>query len=685
MDEKEKQVILYYLNNLSKSSLPGSKEDDLLTWVEWVSQDLLGRNLEKEWDLRGRAYKLVVDEDGREMYVSPDHGSDEEEAKKLPRDMKTLRGIFAGQAIVDITREGYDKSMDALFAAFGIEPDFQAVLRYMTYGQLLPLMRNLYLKITGAYKDNRFEYGTFSAAANVPTFIIEKSFNFDSPLLSNGVVIKDNAGNIGLSDSFHRVLRSTHDSVAEIRKILLGEPPVATLRRDNFKYIEDDYLHIRAILGNAIKEGRRGVNILLYGLPGTGKSELCKTLAKDIGVDLYAISENSGNNRAARASDLSLGETLLAGNANAVIMFDEAEDVFCANQFSEKQDSKLYFNRILERNKTPVIWITNNIEDMDAAYIRRFAYALEVKKPDQAAKRTIWQNICARHHVELSDERIADYARRYDVAPAFIDTAVGAAQLVKSADAIERTIDSLQKATLGYIPRKKDESGSPFMPELLNADTDLSELAERLVSKSSRRFSLCLYGAPGTGKSAFARHLAELLGLEVIQKRASDLMSRWVGGTERNIAQAFNEAHAARAMLIFDEADSFLRDRKGAHHGWEISQVNEMLTWMESHPYPFICTTNLMQELDEASLRRFTFKVEYGFLKLAQVELAFRHFFGAEAEMPLSHLTHLTPGDFAVVKGKQDILDITDKPELVRMLELEQAAKGVRMGRMGFV
>jgi hypothetical protein len=110
-----------------------------------------------------------------------------------------------------------------------------------------------------------------------------------------------------------------------------------------------------------------------------------------------------------------------------------------------------------------------------------------------------------------------------------------------------------------------------------------------------------------------------------------------------------------------------------------------MLTWMESHPYPFICTTNLMQDLDEASLRRFTFKVKYDFLKPVQAALAFRHFFGTEVAPDLSHLTHLTPGDFAVVKSKQEILDIADQAELVRMLTLEQDAKGVKSTKIGFV
>ena len=104
------------------------------------------------------------------------------------------------------------------------------------------------------------------------------------------------------------------------------------------------------------------------------------------------------------------------------------------------------------------------------------------------------------------------------------------------------------------------------------------------------------------------------MGLDVIHKRTSDLFSMWDGGSEQNIAQAFAEARDCGAFLIFDEADSPLADRTGAQRSHEVSQVNDMLTWMESHPLPFACTTNLMDRLDAASLRRFTFKIQMGYL-----------------------------------------------------------------------
>jgi len=94
----------------------------------------------------------------------------------------------------------------------------------------------------------------------------------------------------------------------------------------------------------------------------------------------------------------------------------------------------------------------------------------------------------------------------------------------------------------------------PFDPSLSEADHDLAALADRVSDSGECAISFCCYGLPGTGKSAYARYIAQRMGLDVIEKRASDLFSMWVGQSEKRIAQAFQEAADRRAMLILDEA-----------------------------------------------------------------------------------------------------------------------------------
>jgi len=678
--KKEKQVTLYYINNLlSRPGLRESTETELFEWVGPRAKELFGMNL-AEPERWSRRYRNMDEAQKRKTA----------RGKTLPCSVKAIRAAIAEAGLVNINARGYDKTFDMLADVLKITPEAGAVLRRMVYNEILPLLSNFdsnVMDISGDFDCRRWQ---MPRIFGLPPFVAEKLLSLDGQLAARGIIERE--GRIAnLSPSFRRLLERSyaHLTEAQIRRIVVGKVAKASLGRDNFEYIADDYDHIAALIGNALKERRAGVNILLYGIPGTGKTELSKSVAASAGAKLYMLSDDAANDREKRLADFALMQTLLEDDGDALVLFDEAEDVFSERRgrFSDadSKNSKLYFNRMLERNKTPVIWISNDISDMDPAYIRRFKYALEVKKPDLNAKEEIWRRICVKRGVRLPADKVAEYAKRYDVPPSLIDTAVDSAKLSGSDGAIERTIESLHLAAYGPLPAGRSDNGVVFAPDLLNADIDIARLADNLVRKGRLNFSLCLYGEPGTGKSEFARYLAERMGLKVIHKRASDIKDCWVGSTERNIASAFREARDAKAMLVFDEADSFLRDRRHATHNWEVAHVNEMLTWMESHKYPFVCTTNLMDDIDEASLRRFTFKVCCGYLKQAQVAAAFKHFFGVEAESSaLNTLTHLTPGDFAVVRSKRDFMDVDDNAELVRMLELEQSAKGIKCGKMGF-
>jgi SpoVK/Ycf46/Vps4 family AAA+-type ATPase len=142
-----------------------------------------------------------------------------------------------------------------------------------------------------------------------------------------------------------------------------------------------------------------------------------------------------------------------------------------------------------------------------------------------------------------------------------------------------------------------------------------------------------------------------------------------------------------------DEADSFLRSREGARQNWEISAVNEMLTQMESFQGIFFATTNLMDQLDSASLRRFDAKINFGYLKFDQCVVLFDDLCkklslesNELAYVSLRFLDKLTPGDFSNVLRQARLRPMRNASDLIDRLTQEMSLKKLTSGRpMGFL
>ena len=571
---------------------------------------------------------------------------------------------------IDITKSDFDKNFTMICDTFDLPNNCRRLLQF-----LICMKNNVMLRrLLGCYNDdidrdyifNENNSDFIATVCKMPAQEIREAFAQNGPLFESGI-LKNRYGDNEFNKTFLGLLTMNFKSCKEVRDVLVGSPLTTTLKRENFDYIADDFDKVSEILTNGIKN--KGINILLYGNPGTGKTEIAKTICNRAGLSLYTTSEKQ-EEKDGRLSNLAQMQTVLKNEENSVILFDEAEDVFSLFPFSRHSPSKLYINRVLENN---------NLEDMDKAYVRRFSVALEVSNPDEHAKINAWKRVFQKYDMEISYEDIKTLVNKYQVPISMIETAVKNAKIVNNINFVDYTLEHLTMAMTGKVKRKKKSNGVKFNTKLLNTDIDLEKLANQINNKKLNNFSLCLYGAPGTGKTAFCEHLADLLGLNIIKKRASDINSKWVGETEQNIAKAFQEAHAQKAMLVFDEADSFLMDRTHAGHSWEVSSVNEMLTQMESAEYPFVCTTNLMDNIDKAALRRFSFKVKYDFLKPDQVITAFKDFFKQDvSKEEIVDLVNLAPGDFAVVKNQADLLDITDKSELLSRLHQEQQVKNCR-------
>ena len=155
-------------------------------------------------------------------------------------------------------------------------------------------------------------------------------------------------------------------------------------------------------------------------------------------------------------------------------------------------------------------------------------FALELRPPTVGVRAGIWARQLDRHGIDVEPEEALSLAMEFDASPGVAAGATAAARPAGGdVDAVRRGVRSLSRVlSCGRPPQR---TPARFDPGLIQSSADPAALADRLASSGDGRFSLCLQGPPGTGKSAYVRYLAKRLDLEVMQRRASDLVSMWVG------------------------------------------------------------------------------------------------------------------------------------------------------------
>jgi SpoVK/Ycf46/Vps4 family AAA+-type ATPase len=556
-------------------------------------------------------------------------------------------------------------------------------------------------------------FHTLAALLDIPEREIRASLGAQGILARSGLVVVERSGASLLRGKLNLLSESfaDHISTADTDPVTLLQDTVALgapgqLGIADYAHIAPSLTVLRPYLKHALTSGRRGVNVFIHGDPGTGKSQLAKALAAELGCELFEVASEDGDGdpvngerrlRAFRAAQSFFSQR------RALILFDEAEDVFndgdsFFGRKSTAQTRKAWINRMLEANPVPALWLSNSIEGLDPAFLRRFDMVFELPVPPKRQRERIIHAACA----DLLDAAgVARLAEAEALAPAVVTRAASVVRAVRDelgetspAAALELLVGNTLEAQGHSAICKDDPNRLPelYDPSFIQTDTDLAQVAAGLIRTKSGR--LCLYGPPGTGKTAYGRWLAEQLGVPLMVKRASDLMSKWVGDNEKNIARAFKQAEQEGAVLLIDEVDSFLQDRRDAQRSWEVTLVNEMLTQMEAFPGVFVASTNLMEGLDQAALRRFDLKVEFGYLKPEQaVELLHRHC--RQLALPttqpaeltgLRRLRNLTPGDFAAVVRQSRFRPLICVSAFVAALEAECAMKeGAKKQSIGFL
>ena len=453
------------------------------------------------------------------------------------------------------------------------------------------------------------------------------------------------------------------------------------------------------------KPAGNGLSILLYGAAGAGKTSFALSLGAQLGREVYFIAQNdsdhcrTGYSANFRYAALAAAQFQLDPD-KCILVVDECDDMIEANRsngffgafFARESgaQTKGMLNTVIDENRHTVIWICNSQQDAIATSSRRrFDYSVLFDELLPETRMRIWENSLRRYHCEgrLTPEFIAEVSHKYKVNAGGIALAVKNAASVTATDASQSFPDQvscfLQShcALLG-IRKSNDERLEPardYSLEGLNIKSGIRP--ERIIQvcrkflegqdkpgeggRDRPRMNILLHGVPGSGKTEFVKYLAKSLGRKLNIKNASDLLSMYVGGTEHLLASAFAEAEKNNEILFIDEGDSMLSSRDNARHTWEVSQVNTLLNEMENFSGIFALSTNLIQRLDPAALRRFTFRVHFDFLDDSGKAVFYQTYFGhfnlpemtAAERNQLCAVKNLTPSDFRNVRQQCFYLD----------------------------
>ena len=542
-----------------------------------------------------------------------------------------------------------------------------------------------------------------SALLALPQDEIRSSLGKDSALTKAGLVRLERSGWRNdmksklelLSKSFVDEVVSTDSDPMDLLRGMVSLSPPPQLTMDDYPHLEAELSVLRPYLKKSLATGRAGVNILLYGPPGTGKTQLTRVLAQWLDCELFQVAtededgDSIGGSRRLRA--MQTAQSFFA-QRKSLIVLDEAED---GNDVMG--GAKGWLHSILEENPAPAFWLANSILFRDNAPIRRFDFCIELPVPPKRQRKRILRQVCPD---SLDDRSVARLAESEQLAPAVAARAAAVVNLVReelgekgAASAYELLLNNTLAAQGHRRIRQHDPNRLPetYDPRFIHANIDVNQLAENL--KKTKTGRLCLYGPSGAGKTAYARWLSEQLDLPLLIERASDLIDKHAGETEKNIARAFWKAEADGALLLIDEVEGFLQDRRKAKHSWEVTSVNEMLTQMEAYPGLFIASTNLMEGLDQASLRRFDEKIKFDFLLPEQAWDLFKsHCASLGLALPrkdlkgmVQQVSNLTPGNFATLARQHNFHPITSPRALLQALEHECGLKESNGRRIGFV
>jgi transitional endoplasmic reticulum ATPase len=373
--------------------------------------------------------------------------------------------------------------------------------------------------------------------------------------------------------------------------------------------------------------------ILLYGPPGVGKTFFAEAIAGEYGLNFIHVSTGDLVSGIVGGSARNIDKAFETAEQNlpCLLFFDEFDSVAQRRDNTPDQESRRTVNQLLTSLEAHhgdqgllVLAATNSVEHLDPAVIRpgRFDRHIRIDLPDAAARLEIFR-------AELDDRPTAKdldleslVQRTEGMTPAAIEKIVDTAALevfreaTQSGEQLELDAPHLLAAIERYGGQDRPTVEhwtweSLVLPAPIKAQ--LQQLQALIEDpESARRYGvepptgLLLAGPPGTGKTTVAKVLAAQAHASFYPIAGADVMSKWVGESERNIRQLFERARENRPSIVFiDEIDAIAGKRGGIET--QHSSVNQLLAEIDGvsgqRGVFVIGATNRPDQLDPALLR----------------------------------------------------------------------------------
>jgi transitional endoplasmic reticulum ATPase len=395
--------------------------------------------------------------------------------------------------------------------------------------------------------------------------------------------------------------------------------------------------------------------VLLYGPPGTGKTMLAKAVASETNASFFSIGGPEIMSKFYGESEERLRDTFKEAQENApsIIFIDEIDSIAPKREEVSGDVEKRVVSQLLtlmdglaSRGKVVVIGATNRPDALDPALRRpgRFDREIEIGIPDTTGRSDILQihtrGMPLTEDVDLESlSKVTHGFVGADLEAVCKEAAIRAVRRILPEINMEQSkipIETLNKIKIkgtDFQDALKEIQPSALRevhvqrPNVIWTDVGgLAEVKEELIEaiewplKHSDLFNqadiqppkgLLLYGPPGTGKTMIAKAVATTSEANFISIKGPELLSKWVGESEKGVREVFRKARQASPCIVFfDELDSVAPRRSGGDGGdSHVMQriVSQLLTEMDGledlKGVMVIGATNRPDIIDEALLR----------------------------------------------------------------------------------